>query len=214
MRLSEKIKIIEKSPLFTNLNNKEVKAIAEIANLIKLSKGDLLISQGDKESGAYVIAQGLVKIYKITTDGNVINLAMAGPGEIVGEMSLFNQVIRTATVEAVRETLALDINDRNFKKLLEVNPHITTGILKVVTQRLIESHHKLKDAYFENLYHRVWESLKILAKHFPGEEITLSHNELAEIVGATRPRVTEILNKLQDENKIELLRGKIIFKKK
>jgi len=139
-------------------------------------------------------------------------LALLGEGEIIGEMSLFNHVVRSATVEAVQETLVLDIDGRSFRDLIDNKPKVAVGILNVVIQRLIKNHEKIKKLRFESLYHRVWDSLGVLSEHFPDGHINLSHQELSEIVGATRPRVTEVLNKLQNEGKIKLQRQKIFVK--
>ncbi len=212
MDIKEKTKIVRGASLFAGLADDDIAYIAKVAKVAKFSPGEILIDQGEQEAGAYVIVGGLVKIYKMTPEGEEVNLALLGEGEIVGEMSLFNQVVRSATVEAVRETLVLDIDGRSFRELIEKKPKIAVGILNVVIQRLIKNHEKIKKLRFENLYHRVWGSLEILSDHFPGGVINLSHEELSEIVGATRPRVTEVLNKLQEEDKIELQRQKIMVK--
>jgi len=212
MDIKERTEVVRHASLFAGLADDDIAYIAKLAKVVKFSPGDILIDQGDQEAGAYVIVNGLVKIYKVTPDGDMVNLALLGEGEIVGEMSLFNQVVRSATVEAVQETVVLDIDGRSFRELIENKPKIAVGILNVVIQRLIKNHEKIKKLRFESLYYRVWDSLEALAKHFPEGEINLSHQELSEIVGATRPRVTEVLNKLQDEGKINLQRQKILVK--
>ena len=212
MNSVDKIKIIKESGLFAELNDSVVNSIAQIANVFNYQPGEVLIHQGAEETGAYIIANGLVKVYKLTAEGKVINLDVVGSGEIVGEMSLFNREIRSATVEAVQETQVLAIQKQDFIRLLDISSQAAAELLSVLVERLIKNHQKLHSICFKDLGQRVLETLTVLANHFPQREIVLSHQELAQIAGATRPRVTEVLNELQEQGKVKLSRGSITLR--
>lgn len=167
-------------------------------------QGEILIEQDDVPDSTYIIISGSVKVYRLLESGEQISLAILGSDEIIGELSLINDEPRSAYVEAINETQVLELKKQDFLNILLENPQTAINLLKTLSKRVRETNQKLEDIVSQNLYVRTWKTLQTLSNHFPSRNITLSQEELAEIIGATRARVTEVLNQLQNDGKITL----------
>ncbi|MBI2595493.1 Crp/Fnr family transcriptional regulator [Candidatus Daviesbacteria bacterium] len=207
-----KEEIISSLPLFRNLPQNAVKIIAETVREIKLPEKRVFIEQGNNSGEIFFITKGSVRVYRLTEEGEEVTLAICGPGEILGEMAFLDEQPRSASVETMQPTDVFVLNRISFKQILLNHPDIALSLLKVLSARLRKTGEQMKDLFSKNLEERTWKALKTLSGYFPGSGITLSHEELAEIIGATRARVTEMLDKLQKEGKIILSHRKIRIK--
>lgn len=212
MTLDEKTKIIKGFPLFQNLADSQVQTISEAVFEKEFLPGDILVDQGDRSDGAYFIISGSVKVYRISLDGNPINIAILGSGEVVGEMSLVDEEPRSATVEAIQKTKTLVLTKSNLLRVLSQNTQTAMALLKTFSARVRAADDYIEEIFSKHLTERTLHLIQTLAKHFPNREITLSQEELAEILGATRARVTEALNSLASQGLVTLSHRKIHLK--
>lgn len=209
MDLTDKVKALQAYPLFRQLSTSQIEEIARITREQVIPTATALIEQDDLSSFAYFILSGGVQVYRITEDGKKVTLAILGPGEVVGEMSLIDNEPRSACVQTIHETRVLVIDKGEFTRILRAHPNIAMSLLQIMSGRVKAVNEKLEDVLSKNLTERTWKTLKTLTKYFSDGEITLSQEELANIIGATRARVTETLNKLQNEGQITLAHRKI-----
>ena len=110
--------------------------------LRQFEPGEVIIEENDVGEAAYVIEQGKVEVTK-KLDGRRVHLGYVGPGETFGEMSMIDDKPRSATVTAIEQTLAREIHRDAFFESLQTDPEIAVGILKVLFERLRESHVKI-----------------------------------------------------------------------
>ena len=113
--------------------------------MIKLGQfepGEVIIRESDMGETAYIIDRGRVEVTK-QLDGEKIHLGYIGNGETFGEMSMIDDKPRSATVTAVEETVAREIHRDEFFDSLRTDPEISISILKVLFERLRESHVKI-----------------------------------------------------------------------
>ncbi len=209
MAFLTKEEIIRSLPLFRNLPQNAVKIIAETVQEMKLSEKRVFIEQGNNSDEIFFITKGSVRVYRLTEEGEEVTLAICGPGEILGEMAFLDEQPRSASVETMQPTDAFVLNRISFKQILLNHPDIALSLLKVLSARLRKTGEQMEDLFSKNLEERTWKALKTLSGYFPENEITLSHEELAEIIGATRARVTEVLDQLSSSGKISLSHRKI-----
>lgn len=209
MTIPEKIDLLKSLPLFKNLSQQELEVIAGAASEQTIPAGTVFIEQEDESNSAYLIYKGSARVFRITEDGNEVNVAIIGPGEVVGELALLDNQPRSACVEALQEVKLLMITKSEFSNILKKYPDTAVSLLCTLADRVRSSNQLLEDVLSKNLYSRTWQTLNSLSHFFPGRVITLSQEELACIVGATRSRVTEILNELQTEKKITLAHRQI-----
>lgn len=209
MNISEKIVKIKKIPFFGELGEEELKIIAQKIFVKKYLPQEILIYQNDTSSGVYFILKGSARIYRITEDGEEINLGLCGENEIVGEMSLIDDFPRSANVEALQELETLILTGEDFKAIINNHPKIAVSLLKVLSKKIRQNNEHIEEVLSKNLIDRTFKMLQVLAQFYQNGDILLSQEELSSIIGATRSRVTEVLNILESEGKVNLSHKKI-----
>lgn len=209
MELNSIVKVLQESPYFKELGDSDIQELASIGSFKQYSPNQVIIEENSLGQDLFLIKHGLVKVYRILEDGSIVQFAVLGSGEIIGEMNLYDQVTRSATVETIQKTEAVLFPYASISKFLEVHPKVSLALFKGMVKRLREIHQKMEDVTSLTLVERTWATLTMLAPYFTNRTVVLSHEKLAEMVGATRPRVTEALQQLHKEKKINLSYRKI-----
>lgn len=212
MQIEDKVKIIQSSSLFKNLSLDQIKVIAQTVYEQSLPANTIFIEQEDNSNAAYFIVEGGAKIYRITESGELVTFSVLGPNEVVGEMSLIDDEPRSACVETIKDTKVLILAKDDFRKILAKYPNVAIALLRILSKRVRETNRHIEDILSKNLNDRTWKILENLARYFPDKTISLSQEELAGIIGATRARVTEVLNNLQKKGKLILSHKQIHIK--
>ena len=127
--------------LFSRLRWKELTEVAKCCRVAKYSPGSVLISQGEKGLGLFIISKGTVRITrKNSPDGAEEVLATAGVGDVIGEMALLDDLPRSATVTAVDEVTVLLLPlwefRRILRRILRSDPDVGLDLLAVLSRRL------------------------------------------------------------------------------
>ena len=204
MDLISKLKIFQTIPLFSTLSSADASAFAAITEEKEFSAGESLVRQAEATHAAYIIIEGFIKIYRTTKEGKNVWLAMVGPGALVGELGLFDDNVRSATVEAMQPMKTLMVQQPHFIHFLSNHPHVSLVVLKYLANRIRIMNQRLENITSRSLTERTELALRFLESFYPNGEINLSHEQLAEMLGATRPRVSEILEKLQTNHVIAM----------
>jgi hypothetical protein len=113
-----------------------------VITLRQFEPGEVIIKEHDMGETAYIIERGRVEVTK-ELEGKTVHLGSIGAGETFGEMSMIDDKPRSATVTAVEETVAREIHRDAFFESLQTDPEIAVSILKVLFERLRESHAKI-----------------------------------------------------------------------
>jgi CRP/FNR family transcriptional regulator len=123
--------------LFSGLDKKELRYIANSCHERKYPAGSVLMQQGSTGAGLFVITAGHVKITKeVDPDRLELDLATAGPGDVLGEMALLDDLPRSATVTAIEDVTALLLPIWDFRAVLREHPDIALKLLATLTHRL------------------------------------------------------------------------------
>lgn len=207
--LSQKMSSIRQSNLFKAFPEKKLLPIAQKANFRVLPGHTIFIYQDDMTSTVFFIVKGMARIYRLTLDGSEVNIGLCGPGDILGEMAVIRKAPRSATVESIQEMHVLELSAKDFNEILQKYPQIAVSLLETFSQRLQNNNIYMEEVLGKNLKDRTLDILHSLGKYFPQNDVVLSQEELAIIVGATRARVSEVLNTLATEGKISLSHRKI-----
>ena len=195
--------------ILTLLNDEQLSLLAKKVTTKQLQSNEIFIEQDAITDTAYLIISGAVKVYRMTTEGEEIMLDTKGPGEIVGEMALLDGKPRSAYVETIKDSTFFCISKQNFLEVIEKNPQISINIIRHLILQIREFNQRMEDTTSKNLCDRTYTTLKTLGTYFPNNDITLSQEQLASIVGGTRARITECLNNLEKGGKITLSHKKI-----
>ena len=148
----------------------------------------------------YVVTTGKVKLGRTAADGRENLLAVMGPGEMFGELSLFDPGPRTATATAVTATTLSGLGNSDLDPLLSQRPEVAGRLLAALARRLRRTNEAMADLVFSDVPGRVAKALLDLAQRFgvqtsDGLRVThdLTQEELAQLVGASRETVNKAL---------------------
>jgi CRP/FNR family cyclic AMP-dependent transcriptional regulator len=181
----------------------EPDALAEIAQRTvarKYRKGSILFVQGEEGERCFAIVSGTVKLSAYHADGREAVLAVLGPGDVFGELALFDEAPRSADATALEDAELLSLDRSALNEAVATHPEIATALLRVLGRRLRQANEAFQDIAFFDVPGRVARRLADLADSYGVEvdegvmiDIFLSQESLAQMVGATRESVNKAL---------------------
>lgn len=194
------IDVLRRAPLFASLDDQAFAALTEELTEVDLSRGSTLFHEGDPGDQLYFIISGKIKLGRTAPDGRESLVAIMGPGELFGEMALFDPSPRSTSATAVSETRLAGLKHENLKKVIERSPDVSAQLLQALARRLRRTNESLADLVFSDVPGRVAKALLDLADRF-GRPATdgilvaheLTQEELAQLVGASRETVNKAL---------------------
>jgi len=188
------------TPLFEDLSEEDTHALRAMVLVVKLNRGERLFAEGDKGDKLYIIISGKIKLTKAAPDGRENLLSVHGPGEMFGELSLFDPVPRTASATAVTDTELAGLAHEDVRGWLSTRPEVSMHLLQALAQRLRRINEVKADLVFTDVPGRVAKALLDLAERFGvqnSDGIQVNHDltqeELAQLVGASRETVNKAL---------------------
>jgi CRP/FNR family cyclic AMP-dependent transcriptional regulator len=192
--------VIRKAPLFSGLDSSAAEALRTSMNLVKLRKGQSLFKEGDDGDHLFVVSSGKVKLGTKSADGRENLLMILGPGDMFGELSLFDSGPRTATATAVTDSKLLALGQDKVIPWVKEHPEVSLQLLARLASRLRRTNEVVSDLVFSDVPGRVAKALIDLGVKF-GDKRTeglfvnhdLTQEELAQLVGASRETVNKAL---------------------
>jgi len=139
----DKEQALSKVGLFERLNPKFIKGIAGICTERTFKPAEYLMKQGEDGIGLIIILSGKVRIEKTNASGASVELAENGPGDIMGEMTVFDGAPRSASVVAESETTCLVLASWEFNAFLKAHPEVALELLPIVVKRFRETNDAL-----------------------------------------------------------------------
>ena len=192
--------IIRRTPLFSALDDDAAHSLRESMVALKLNKGQVLFKEGQEGDRLYVIVQGKIKLGTTSNDGRENLLSILGPGEMFGELSLFDPEPRASTATAVTDARLVSLAHSAVIGLVTTNPQTSLELLRRLAQRLRKSNEVLADLVFADVPGRVAKAIMELGMRFgiqkdDGLHVNhdLTQEELAQLVGASRETVNKAL---------------------
>ncbi|MDJ0355181.1 Crp/Fnr family transcriptional regulator [Paenarthrobacter sp. PH39-S1] len=194
------IEVLRRAPLFATLDDEAFRLLTDELAEVDLSRGASVFREGDQGDQLYFIVSGKVKLGRTSPDGRESLVAILGPGELFGEMALFDPAPRSTTATAVSETRLAGLKNESLNALLGNRPEVSMQLLQALARRLRRTNDNLSDLVFSDVPGRVAKALLDLADRF-GRPATdgvlvaheLTQEELAQLVGASRETVNKAL---------------------
>mgnify|MGYP000004553601 CR=1 FL=1 len=206
------------APLFSALDAEAAAALRASMTEKRVPRGGVIFSEGEPGDRMYVILDGKVKLGQTSPDGRESLLAVLGPGEVFGELSLFDPGPRTATATAVTDTVVVGLGHADLRPWLTGRPEVAEALLQALAQRLRRTNEALADLVFSDVPGRVAKQLLELADKFgqPGPDGVLVHHdltqeELAQLVGASRETVNKALADFTSRGWIEVDQRQVLL---
>lgn len=215
--MSTIVDILRKVPLFSGLETGDLETLATIVTKKEYSKKETLFQQGDPGEEFMILTEGSVKVELMNTEGKELTLTILTPFQFLGELALLDDVPRSATVISMEQSTLLSINKRDFARILESFPRMSIPIMRQLTRRVRVLTDDIASMAFLDSYSRVTRKILNLAdemgKTTPEGLVqidqSLTHQQLANLVGTTRETVTKILNEMKDNGLISIRRHRI-----
>ncbi len=186
--------------LFKELDETERADLAALMSETSLKRGESLFHEGDSGDRLYVVTEGKVKLSHTADDGRENLIAVLGPGEIIGELTLFDLGARSSTVTAIAATRLLSLSHKDMMEYIDEHPPMAKSMLRELAKRLRNTNQQMADLVFSDVPGRVAKALLDLAERFgerTPEGIYVAHDltqeELAHLVGASRETVNKSL---------------------
>lgn len=182
-----------------------------------LHRQERLFDQGEPGRSLCLVREGSLKLTRTTASGRPSILAVLGPGDTVGEMSLLDGSDRTATATALTPSVVLELSQARFDRWLADQPAAAPLLLRHLGRRLRASNDVISDLVFADVPTRVARLVLKLAEQFGLEddrgvvvvEHQLTQEELAQLVGSARETVNKALSSFAGRGWIELGRRSI-----
>ena len=192
--------VLSRAPLFEALDDEGAKALRSLVTDVDLVRAERLFDEGDAGDRLYVVLEGKIKLTRAAPDGRENLLSVLGPGEMFGELSLFDPRPRTSSAVAVTDTRLAALAHDELQNWLTGRPDVSLHLLRALAQRLRRANDVMADLVFTDVPGRVAKALLDLADRF-GEQTAdglqvhhdLTQEELAQLVGASRETVNKAL---------------------
>jgi CRP/FNR family transcriptional regulator, cyclic AMP receptor protein len=215
------VELLRRVSLFSELSAEELEKIARVAVPRSYPAGSIILREGDPGDTCYILRSGTARVVRQHADGRAITLTNLGPGEIFGELAMFDGEVRSATVEAVDDVRAVAILAGDLKRLLNEHPEIAVKLLGALAERLRETNARISRQSFQKVSSRVAGVLVELAETGtrtglgagdPTAEVVVrsTQADLAQLAGTSREAASRFLATLQRAGVLTTKRGRIV----
>lgn len=209
---TDKVNALAGVELFAGLPHADVERVAAQWTAKTISAGTILFSAQQPGDGAYVIVRGTIKLHIEQWDGSDVFIDIAGAGDVLGEMSIVENMTRSATAQALEETRVLKIDRAGFEELLRAQPRVAQNLMRILSARLRAANERIQALSRLDVKQRVARQLLLFAIKYGQTradgavliQIRLTQANLADLVGATRERVNQVLGEMRRARWIEM----------
>jgi CRP-like cAMP-binding protein len=202
--------VLARSPLLANLTPEALGKLASTARRRSYRRGEVIFHQGDPGDSLHFLTDGRVKVVLDAETGEEAVIAILGPGDCFGELSLIDGEPRSATVETLEPVQTLSLSRPDFMAFIRVNPQIGEQMMIALAGMVRRADESMADLVFLDLEGRLVKKLLELAdahgRNVDGAveiELPMTQEDLAAMIGATRASVNKLLGFYEDRGAIQ-----------
>jgi CRP/FNR family transcriptional regulator len=217
VREAEIVELLGRVPVFAALDGEDLERIAGLAVPRSFEQGQVVFREGDASDTCYVVRSGSARAVREHPDGRTITLANFGPGDIFGELAMFEDERRSATVEAVQATEVVAVLGPDMRRLIVEHPEIALRLVVSLGRRLRDTNERLARQSFQTVQSRVAVVLRdlveqaIAAGAAPREVlVTATQADVAKLAGSSRESASRFLAVLERAGAISQGRGRLV----
>ena len=226
MSSEEVVELLGGVPVFSTLVAEDLQRIAQFAVPREFEPGEVVFREGDASDTCYVVRDGRARALRTHTDGRTLTLATFGPGDIFGELALFEDERRSATVEAIEQTGAVAVLGPDMRRLMAEHAEISSRLVIALGRRLRETNERLSRQSFQTVQSRVAVVLSQLVEQQSAEGggdrdgaegepsggvlVTATQADLAQLAGSSRESASRFLAVLERAGVISQGRGRLV----
>jgi CRP-like cAMP-binding protein len=216
-RSSAVVDLLARVPVFATLEHSDLERIAQLAVPRQFEPGQAVFREGDESDSCYIVREGHARAVRSHGDGRTITLATFGPGDIFGELAMFEDERRSATVEAIEPISVVAVLGPDMRRLMIEHPEISTRLVIALGRRLREMNERLSRQSFQTVQSRVAVVLgelvaQELAEGADGRDVlvTATQADLAQLAGSSRESASRFLAVLERAGVISQGRGRLV----
>lgn len=217
MGADDVVELLGRVPVFSTLEGADLQRIAEVTVPRTFEPGQAVFREGDSSDTCYVVREGHARAIRSHPDGRTITLATFGPGDIFGELAMFEDERRSATVEAIETISVVGVLGPDMRRLMIEHPEISTRLVIALGRRLRESNERLTRQSFQTVQSRVAVVLgnlvaELVAAGQPESDVlvTATQSDLAQLAGSSRESASRFLAVLERAGVISQGRGRLV----
>ena len=214
--MEDTIALLARVPTFEALGPEELSHVAEVAVPRAWETGQVVFREGDASDTCYVVRHGHARAIREHADGRTITLANFGPGDIFGELAMFEDENRSATIETLDAVEAVAILGTDMRRLMREHPGIAVGVVISLGRRLRAMNERVASQSFQTVQSRVATVLTQLVaeaqEEGAGERevlVVATQADVAKLAGSSRESASRFLAVLERAGVIEQGRGKL-----
>ncbi|QWR76105.1 Crp/Fnr family transcriptional regulator [Candidatus Magnetomonas plexicatena] len=208
---SGKTVMFEMHPLFSSVISGELISLRKQSKPFNLKKEQTLYMQGLESKSLFFLESGYVKLSKINHDGRVFILDVVEPGEFFGELTLAAEKERSTGADAMEDCSGIEIRKEIFEAFLKSRPDLAIKLIQMIGDKRLSMESMLQNMIFMDIETRI---ASLLLKYADGDmlKIALTHQEIADMTGATRVSVSRTIIKFRNTGLIETTGERIKLK--
>ena len=203
-------------PAFAELGPVDLDRVGQVAVPRSFARGEVVFREGDDSDTCYVVRSGHARAIREHADGRQLTLATFGPGDIFGELAMFDSERRSATVDAVDALEAIAILGADMRRLMREHPDIAVKLVIALGRRLRAANERLARQSFQTVQSRVASVLGQLVEQAQAEGageaeilVTATQADLAQLAGSSRESASRFLAVLERAGVISQGRGRL-----
>lgn len=198
-------------PLFSGLSKEELDSFAELTRERSYPRGSVILFENDPGDSLFIVRSGRVKVVLIGEDGREVILGVLGIGQHFGELALIDEQPRSAHVIAMEDASLIVLRREDFRKRVEANPSVAWSLLTELSRRLRRADEKIGGLVLLDVPGRIARLLLDMAEESGGPAIekSLTHQTIAQMIGASRETVSRAMKEFQDSGWITVERRRI-----
>jgi CRP-like cAMP-binding protein len=198
-------------PLLSRIAPDELRRFAELTREKQYPKGSVILFEDDPGDSLFIVRSGRVKVVLVSEDGREVILGVLGVGEHFGELSLIDDQPRSAHVIAMEDATLLVLRRDDFRRRVEVNPSVAWAMLAELSRRLRRADGKIGGLVLLDVPGRIAQLLLDTADEGGSDAIEkpLTHQIIAQMIGASRETVSRTMREFQDDGLIGVHRRRI-----
>jgi CRP/FNR family transcriptional regulator len=212
----EAVDLLGQVPAFETLTPADLVRVADVVVPRRFPAGQVIFREGDSSNTCYVVRSGHARAIREHADGRTITLAQFGQGDIFGELAMFEDEKRSATVESIDELDALAILGNDMRRLMREHPDIAVKLVIALGRRLREANERLSRQSFQTVQSRVAGVLAQLVaaaqREGAGERdvlVTTTQADIAQLAGSSRESASRFLAVLERADVVTQGRGRL-----
>jgi CRP-like cAMP-binding protein len=213
------IALLQRVALFEALGEQDLARVAQVTVPRRFQAGEVVFRDGDQSDTCYIVRSGGARAVRDHAGGRTITLATFGPEDMFGELAMFDDEPRSATVEATEDTEAIAILGGDMRRMLREQPDLAVKLLAALGRRLRDANERLARQSFQTVQSRVATVLAELVADARAEgegegerdvEIVSTQTDLAQLAGSSRESASRFLAVLERAGIISQGRGKLV----